>query len=57
MRFHTVVCVCYLVSYWWVRVHFQLPRLPPSQPMPTLILLDLVGLDQNLLTKGKERAA
>lgn len=49
--------VCYLVSYRWVHVHFQLPRLPPSQPMPTLILLDLAGLDQNLLTKGKKQAA
>lgn len=43
-------CVC-------ARTHFQFPRLPPSQPMHTLILLDLVGLDQKLLTKGKQPSA
>lgn len=45
---HAYLCVC---------VHFLFPRLSPSQPMPPLILLDLVGLDQKLLTEQKALAA
>ena len=50
------VCVCVCVCAH-AHTHFQFPWLPPSQPMHTLILLDLVGLDQKLLMKEKEPSA
>lgn len=53
---HLCVCGLTCVSVC-VRAHFQFPGLCLSQPMQTLILHDLVGLDQKLPTKGKEQSA